>query len=72
MSIENFYKNLGKKIKYLRENAGMTQEQLAEKTGLSLDFIGKIEVNIKHPSIQTLLILSEVFGIHISDLLKDI
>ena len=72
MDTENFYKNLGKKIKNLRKNAGLTQEQLAEKTGLSLDFIGKIEINLKHPSIPTLLILSDTFNIHISDLLKDI
>ncbi|MBR2525000.1 helix-turn-helix transcriptional regulator [bacterium] len=72
MDTENFYKNLGKKIKNLRKKAGLTQEQLAEKTGLSLDFIGKIEVNLKHPSISTLLILSNTFNIHISDLLKDV
>ena len=72
MDTENFYKNLGKKIKNLRKKASLTQEQLAEKTGLSLDFIGKIEVNLKHPSISTLLILSNTFNIHISDLLKDV
>jgi len=72
MDVKKFYKNLGKKIKILRENANLTQEQLAEKTGLSIDFIGKIEVNLKYPSIKTLLKFAEVFEISISDLLKDL
>ncbi|MBR1942878.1 helix-turn-helix transcriptional regulator [bacterium] len=72
MDVKKFYKNLGKRIKVLRENANLTQEQLAEKTGLSIDFIGKIEVNLKHPSIKTLLKFAEVFEISISDLLKDL
>ena len=37
-----FYKNIGKKIKTLREQAGLTQEKLAEKSGISLDYLGKI------------------------------
>lgn len=50
-----FYKQLGKRIKELRISANLTQEQLAEKTGLSLDFIGKIEVNINKPGLKTIL-----------------
>ena len=56
------YKSLGKRIKTLRENKNLTQEKLAEKTGWSLDFIGKIEVN------KYLLKISNAFDIHIKDL----
>ena len=62
------YKSLGKRIKTLRENKNLTQEKLAEKTGLSLDFIGKIEVNINHPGLKSLLKISNALGIHIKDL----
>lgn len=62
------YKSLGKKIKTLRENKKLTQEKLAEKTGLSLDFIGKIEVNINHPGLKSLLKISNALDIHIKDL----
>ncbi len=62
------YKSLGKRIKTLRENKNITQEKLAEKTGLSLDFIGKIEVNINHPGLKSLLKISNAFDIHIKDL----
>lgn len=49
------YKSIGKRIKYLRETKGLTQEKLAEKTGLSLDYIGKIEVNINEPGLKSLI-----------------
>ena len=36
---------VGKKIREAREDAGMTQEQLAEKAGLSLATITSLEEN---------------------------
>lgn len=62
------YKSLGKKIKYLREVKNLTQEKLAEKSGLSLDFIGKIEVNINHPGLKSLLKISNALNIEIKEL----
>ena len=55
MNFDIFYKSLGKRIKFLREKAGLTQEELADKTSLSLDYIGKIEVNINKPGLISLL-----------------
>jgi transcriptional regulator with XRE-family HTH domain len=68
MDEAELYKSLGKRIKTLRENKNLTQEKLAEKTGLSLDFIGKIEVNINHPGLKSLLKISNALDIHIKDL----
>lgn len=34
---------IGLRIGYFRRQKGMTQEQLAEKAGLSLGFLGQIE-----------------------------
>lgn len=62
------YKNLGKNIKYLREKAGLTQEKLAEKSGISLDYLGKIEVNINKPGLKTLIKISKALNIHIKTL----
>ena len=38
---------LGKNIALLRRKIGLTQEQLADKTGLSLTFVGYIEIGQK-------------------------
>lgn len=36
------YKNLGKNIKYYRNQLGLTQQKLADKIGKGLNFVGKI------------------------------
>lgn len=62
-----FYKLLGKRIKTLRENAHLTQEKLAEKAGISLDYLGKIEVSINKPGIKTILKLANALDIPIKE-----
>lgn len=62
------YKSLGTRIKYLRETCGLTQEKLAERTGLSIDYIGKIEVNINKPGLRALIKIANALDIHIKEL----
>ena len=62
-----FYKLLGNRIKTLRENACLTQEKLAEKAGISLDYLGKIEVSINKPGIKTILKLANALDIPIKE-----
>jgi DNA-binding XRE family transcriptional regulator len=49
----------GKRIAALRQERGLTQEQLASKTGLSVDTIGAIEQGRRWARITTLHALSE-------------
>ncbi len=66
----NFYKKLGKRIKLLREQRHLTQEKLAEKSGISLDYLGKIEVSINRPGLITLLKISNALEISMEELFK--
>lgn len=68
MDLENFYIKLGAQIKLLREKAGLTQEQLAAKAEISLDFLGKIEVNINKPGLRSLIKIAEALNVHPKDL----
>lgn len=68
MDEEKIYKSIGKRIKSLREKNGLTQEKLAELSGLSLDYIGKIEVNINKPGFKSLIKISNALNIHIKEL----
>uniref|UniRef100_UPI00402933FD helix-turn-helix domain-containing protein n=1 Tax=Candidatus Scatousia sp. TaxID=3085663 RepID=UPI00402933FD len=68
MDEAEFYKNLGKRIKFLRESAHLTQEKLAEKCGISLDYLGKIEVNINKPGLKTVLKLANALDVPIKEL----
>lgn len=63
MEEEVFYKNIGARIKQLREQSGLTQEKLAENAGISLDYMGKIEVNINKPGLKTILKLANALKV---------
>lgn len=51
---------IGYRIKLAREQAGLTQEQLAEKIGRSTQFISTIERGVAGPSIETIIRLCSV------------
>ncbi|MBN1444477.1 MAG: helix-turn-helix transcriptional regulator [Candidatus Omnitrophica bacterium] len=70
--MENFYLLLGKKIREMRKERGLTQEELAWKSGISLNFMGQIERGHKKPSIKTLKKISETLGIAPSALFEEI
>ena len=68
MDENEVYRNIGKQIKFLREKCHLTQEKLAEKAGISLDYLGKIEVNINKPGLKTLIKISNALNTHIKNL----
>ncbi|MGN0785568.1 MAG: helix-turn-helix domain-containing protein [Candidatus Aphodomorpha sp.] len=53
---------IGNKIKRLRLQRGLTQEELAARTELSKGFISQLERDITSPSIATLLDILEALG----------
>ena len=59
---------IGAKIKHLRCRAGLTQEQLAEKLGLSAQSVSKWENAVSMPDITLLPRISEEFGVSIDEL----
>jgi transcriptional regulator with XRE-family HTH domain len=61
--------NTGEMIKEHRLNKGLTQEELAEKTGISVRTIQRIENNEGDPRSHTLHLLAEALGIDF-DLIK--
>jgi len=65
-----FYKKLGQNIKSRRKELGLTQQQLAEKMNISLNFMGKIEVAFSKPSLDTLIDFACVLKTSVSDLTK--
>ena len=48
----------GKKLRELRKQRGITQEQLAEAASISIDFLSLVERGINAPSFETLEKLS--------------
>lgn len=64
----DFYLKLGKQIKQRRRQLGLSQQELAEKLGISLNFIGKIEVAFSKPSLDTLIKIADGLNLTVSDL----
>ena len=50
-------KRIGKRIKQRREQLGLTQEELAEKTGLTPNYISTLERGASFPRCEKLIIL---------------
>lgn len=55
--------NIGNKIRELRKTRGITQEQLAERIGVSFQAVSKWENNIALPDITMAPVLATYFGV---------
>ena len=53
---------IGKKIKLLRIEKGLTQEELAGRAELSKGFISQLERDLTSPSIATLIDILQCLG----------
>lgn len=51
------YKDLGKRVRELRRQASLTQEELAEQVGISTSFMGHVERGSRVASLETLVAL---------------
>ncbi len=65
--MENF---IASNIRFLRKREGMSQKDLADKTGLNRGNITSYERNIATPTIATLQKLSALFNVGLNDLVE--
>ena len=61
---------LGEKIQALRNQHGLSQEQLAEKITVSRQAVSKWELDQSTPDLEYIIQLSEIFGVSIDSLVK--
>lgn len=69
MTEEN-QKELAKKVKILRAERDMTQEELARKSGVSPCLVYFIENCKKKPRVDSLMKIAKAFGVDAEELLK--
>jgi transcriptional regulator with XRE-family HTH domain len=61
---------VGKRIRGLREGGGISQEALAEKSGLHRTYIGGVEGGLRNPSLKGLQRTARGLGVGAVDLFQ--
>lgn len=63
--------NFSEKLKEIRKNEGLSQEQLAEKIGVSRQAITKWETGKGLPDVENMVMIAEIFKTTLDELLRD-
>lgn len=63
---------LCRRIRALRTRSGYTQEEIAEKLGISQAAYSRFEKGEVEISIMKLIALAEIYGVAVSDIVKDL
>ena len=64
-------KIVGETIKSLRENRNISMEELAQRSGLAVEQVERIENNIDLPSLAPLIKIARVLGVRLGTFLDD-
>jgi transcriptional regulator with XRE-family HTH domain len=63
-------KHFGSRLKVLRQEKGLTQEEFAKNCGLHKNYIGMVERGERNPSLLNLEVIAKGLEMSLSDLLK--
>ena len=63
--------DLGKKIKSIRIEKGLTVSELADKINVSAPTVSRYESNKREPNYETLLLIAEALEVPVSELLNE-
>lgn len=72
VKLKNFYKLLGERVEAERKKLGLNQEELAEKAGITGNFLGHIERGTKKASVDTIKKLADALEIPVGNLFGEV
>jgi transcriptional regulator with XRE-family HTH domain len=61
---------MGEELRKLRERAGLTQEELSFKAGLSRPYISQLERNLKSPTVDTPIRICDALDVSPVNIIK--
>ena len=64
----NLRERFGHRLRWIRRDRDLTQEEFAELIGISVDFLSLIERGINAPSFETIDQISERLNVPVTDL----
>ncbi len=63
-------KRLAMRLKRLREDRGLTQERLAQRSGVSHGYLARLEIGMHDPSLSTLTKLAKALKTTVGKLVE--
>ena len=63
-------KVLGERLRSLRKEAGLTQEELAERAELSFKYYAEVERGLRNPSLRSMEKIANALGVGMDDLFR--
>ncbi len=61
---------MGRELRKARERAGITQEELSFRAGLSRPYISQLERDLKSPTIDTLFRICDALNVRAADVVR--
>ena len=61
-------KQLGQRVRELRKRVSFTQEELAERSSISVSFLSMIERANRVPHVETLAMLADALGVSLAEI----
>jgi transcriptional regulator with XRE-family HTH domain len=71
-SLTTTHKKLGERIKQLRKEQNMTQEDLAFKVAVDRSYMGFVERGEKNPTLDKLIKIANALSISLSELFRSL
>ncbi|MEW6663031.1 MAG: helix-turn-helix domain-containing protein [Bacillota bacterium] len=63
--------DIGARIKQLREELGLSQNELARRAGIAQSSLSYLESGAKSPSVDTLLLICKALGVSLTEFLGE-
>ncbi|HHW03113.1 MAG TPA: helix-turn-helix transcriptional regulator [Thermoanaerobacterales bacterium] len=70
MPTDEIFRDIGKKIRQIRQKQNLTQEELGEKANLHYSYIGQMERGDKIPSLKTLNKIAKALNVSLDYILE--
>jgi len=65
---KEYTKRLSERLKQLRKEKDMTQQELSAKSGLHLTYLGHLELGTYHPTVFVMWKIASALGVSMSEL----
>lgn len=70
-SNSEYMKKFGEKLRTLRQQRGLSQNQLGDRLGVTRNYISRMERGEKIPNVAMLLKIARLFDVSLDQLAKD-